>query len=143
LAAGLAGTSSGTAYVESIAGIRMGGRTGRAAMVTAACFLPCLFVGPLAAAVPNYATAPVLILVGVAMFGAVTRIAFDRLEVAVPAFVTVVQIPLTFSITQGILWGFVLHALLHQLVGRSREVTAGAWVLAVLSAALLALEHAR
>jgi adenine/guanine/hypoxanthine permease len=143
LAAGLAGTSSGTAYVESIAGIRMGGRTGRAAMVTAACFLPCLFVGPLAAAVPNYATAPVLILVGVAMFGAVTRIAFDRLEVAVPAFVTVVLIPLTFSITQGILWGFVLHALLHQLVGRSREVTAGAWVLAVLSAAPLALEHAR
>jgi AGZA family xanthine/uracil permease-like MFS transporter len=143
LTAGVFGTSSGTAYVESIAGIRMGGRGGTSAVVTAICFVPCLFIGPLAAAVPNYATAPVLILVGVAMFGTVTRIGFDRLEVAVPAFVTLVLIPLTFSITQGILWGFVLHALLHQLVGRGREVSLGAWGLAVVSAALLALEHAR
>jgi AGZA family xanthine/uracil permease-like MFS transporter len=143
LAAGLFGSSSGTAYVESIAGIRMGGRTGRAAVVTALCFVPCLFVAPLAAAVPTYATAPVLILVGAAMFGSVTRVGFDRLEVAVPAFATLVLIPLTFSITQGILWGFVLHALLHQLVGRGREVTAGAWGLAATSAALLLLEHFR
>jgi len=97
----------------------------------------------MAAAVPNYATAPVLMLVGVAMFGTVTAISFDRLEVAVPAFVTLVLIPLTFSITQGILWGFVLHALLHQLVGRAREVSLGSWGLAVVSAALLALEHLR
>jgi AGZA family xanthine/uracil permease-like MFS transporter len=143
LAAGLVGTSSGTAYVESIAGIRMGGRGGLTAVVTALCFVPCLFIAPLAAAVPNYATAPVLLLVGVSMFATVTRISFDRLEVAVPAFATLVLIPLTFSITQGILWGFVLHALLHQLVGRGREVTLGAWALAVVSAALLALEHAR
>ncbi len=143
LTAGLLGTSSGTAYVESIAGIRMGGRTGATAVVTAICFVPCLFVAPLAAAVPNYATAPVLILVGVAMFGSVTRITFDRLEIAIPAFATLVLIPLTFSITQGILWGFVLHAMLYQLVGRGREVTLGAWGLAVVSAALLALEHAR
>src|SRR4030095_794398 len=67
LGAGLAGTSSGTAYVESIAGIRMGARTGRASVVTALCFLPCFFIGPLAAAVPGYATAAVLILVGLAM----------------------------------------------------------------------------
>jgi AGZA family xanthine/uracil permease-like MFS transporter len=143
LTAGLVGTSSGTAYVESIAGIRMGGRTGLSAVVTALCFVPCLFVGPLAAAVPNYATAPVLLLVGVAMFGTVTRIGFDRLEVAVPAFATLILIPLTFSITQGILWGFVLHAVLHQLVGRGREVTPGAWTLAAVSAALLVMEHAR
>ena len=143
LTAGLLGTSSGTAYVESIAGIRMGGRTGVTAVVTAICFVPCLFVAPLAAAVPNYATSPVLILVGVAMFGSVTRITFDRLEIAIPAFATLVLIPLTFSITQGILWGFVLHAMLFQLVGRGREVTLGAWGLAVVSAALLALEHAR
>jgi len=143
LTAGLLGTSSGTAYVESIAGIRMGGRTGLSAVVTALCFVPCLFIGPLAAAVPNYATAPVLLLVGVAMFGTVTRIGFDRLEVAVPAFATLILIPLTFSITQGILWGFVLHALLHQLVGRGREVTLGAWILATVSGALLVLEHVR
>jgi AGZA family xanthine/uracil permease-like MFS transporter len=68
LGAGLAGSSSGTAFVESIAGIRMGGRSGRASVVTALCFLPCFFIAPLAAAVPDYATAPVLILVGLAMF---------------------------------------------------------------------------
>jgi AGZA family xanthine/uracil permease-like MFS transporter len=143
LSAGLFGTSSGTAYVESIAGIRMGGRTGLTAVVTALCFVPCLFIAPLAAAVPKYATAPVLLLVGASMFATVTRISFDRIEAALPAFATLILIPLTFSITQGILWGFVLHALLHQLVGRGRDVTVGAWALAVVSAALLALEHAR
>jgi len=143
LTAGLFGTSSGTAYVESIAGIRMGGRTGTTAVVTALCFVPCLFVGPLAAAVPAYATSPVLILVGVTMFATVTAIPFDRVEVGLPAFATLVLIPLTFSITQGILWGFVLHALLHQLVGRARDVSLGAWGLAVVSALLLALERAR
>lgn len=143
LTAGLFGTSSGTAYVESIAGIRMGGRSGTTAVVTALCFVPCLFVGPLAAAVPAYATSPVLILVGVTMFATVTAIPFDRVEVGLPAFATLVLIPLTFSITQGILWGFVLHALLHQLVGRARDVSLGAWGLAVVSALLLALERAR
>lgn len=143
LSAGLFGTSSGTAYVESIAGIRMGGRTGTTAVVTALCFVPCLFIGPTAAAVPDYATSPVLILVGVAMFGTVAAIPFDRIEVAVPAFATLVLIPLTFSITQGILWGFVLHALLYSIVGRGREVTPGAWGLAAVSTLLLALERAR
>jgi AGZA family xanthine/uracil permease-like MFS transporter len=143
LGAGLAGSSSGTAFVESIAGIRMGGRTGLTAVATALCFLPCFFIAPLASAVPNYATAPVLILVGVAMFGAVTAFEWDRLEVTLPAFATLVLIPLTLSITQGILWGFVLHAALHQIVGRGRDVTLGAWALAALSAALLVLEHSR
>ena len=110
LVAGLAGTSSGTAYVESIAGIRMGGRTGLTSVVTALCFLPCLFVAPLAGAVPTYATAPVLVL-----------------------------IPLTFSITQGILRGFILHALLYACVGRARDVPLVLWLPAALSAVLLFL----
>src|SRR5712691_1897092 len=67
----------GTAYVESIAGIRMGARTGLASVVTALCFVPCLFIAPLAAAVPAYATAPVLVLVGVAMFHTVTAVDFS------------------------------------------------------------------
>ena len=137
--AGLAGTSSGTAYVESVAGIRMGGRSGMASVVTALCFVPCFFVAPLAAAVPQYATAPVLVLVGVSMFQMVLHIDFARAEDAVPAFVTLVLIPLTFSITQGILCGFVLHALLYACVGRARELPASAWALAVLSAVLLGL----
>lgn len=142
LGAGLFGTSSGTAYVESIAGIRMGGRSGLTAVVTACCFLPCLFIAPLASAIPNYATSAVLILVGVAMFQSVTRVEFDRLEIAVPAFATLVLIPLTFSITQGILWGFILHAVLHAVAGKARAVTAAAWGLAAVSVVLLVIEHA-
>jgi AGZA family xanthine/uracil permease-like MFS transporter len=141
LGAGLFGTSSGTAYVESIAGIRMGGRSGVTAIVTALCFLPCLFVAPLAAAIPTYATSAVLILVGVAMFQAIGRVPFDRLEVGLPAFATLILIPLTFSITQGILWGFILHAMLHAVAGRAREVTPAAWGLAGVSTVLLVIEH--
>jgi AGZA family xanthine/uracil permease-like MFS transporter len=141
LASGLAGTSPGTAYVESIAGIRMGARTGRASVVTALCFVPCFFLGPLVAAVPGYATASVLILVGVAMFQSIAAIDFSRLEDALPAFVTVVLIPLTLSITQGILWGFLLHALLYGVAGRWREVSLTLWLLSALSAGLLLLGH--
>jgi AGZA family xanthine/uracil permease-like MFS transporter len=141
LGAGLFGTSSGTAYVESISGIRMGGRTGFTAVVTALCFLPCLFIAPVAAAVPNYATSAVLILVGVSMFHTVAGVEFGRLEIGVPAFATLILIPLTFSITQGILWGFILHAGLHLVVGRGRDVTAAAWGLAAVSVVLLVIEH--
>ena len=90
---------------------------------------------------PAYATSAVLILVGVAMFQSVTTVTFDRLEIAVPAFATLILIPLTFSITQGILWGFILHAALHVVAGRAREVTAAAWGLAMVSVALLVIEH--
>ncbi|MGE3403701.1 MAG: NCS2 family permease [Vicinamibacterales bacterium] len=140
LGAGLAGSSPGTAYVESVAGIRMGARTGRASVVTALCFLPCFFIAPLAAAVPNYATAPVLILVGVAMFQAVSDVSFTTLEDSLPPFVTLIIIPLTFSITQGLLWGFILHALLYALAGRARELPRAIWALAALSVGLLLLE---
>ena len=141
LGSGLAGTSPGTAYVESIAGIRMGARTGRASVVTALCFVPCFFLGPLAAAVPAYATGAVLILVGVSMFQSISTIDFSSIEDALPAFVTVVLIPLTLSITQGILWGFLLHALLYAVTGRWREVGLTLWILAALSAGLLLLGH--
>jgi adenine/guanine/hypoxanthine permease len=141
LGSGLAGTSPGTAYVESIAGIRMGARTGRASVVTALCFVPCFFLGPLAAAVPGYATAAVLVLVGVSMFQSMAKIDFGSIEDALPAFVTLVLIPLTLSITQGILWGFLLHALLYTIAGRWREVGVTLWVLSALSAVLLLLGH--
>jgi AGZA family xanthine/uracil permease-like MFS transporter len=139
LGAGLAGTSSGTAYVESIAGIRMGARTGRASVVTALASCPASFVGPLAAAAPGYATAAVLVLVGLSMFHSVTLLNFTSIEDSLPAFVTIVLIPLTLSITQGILWGFLLHALLYAVVGRAREVSPIMWALAVLSATLLVI----
>jgi AGZA family xanthine/uracil permease-like MFS transporter len=141
LGAGLAGSSPGTAYVESIAGIRMGARTGLASVVTALCFVPCFFLAPLAAAVPGYATSAVLVLVGVSMFQSIATIDYSSLEDALPAFVTVVLIPLTLSITQGILWGFLLQALLYAVAGRGREISVTLWLLAALSAALLLLGH--
>jgi AGZA family xanthine/uracil permease-like MFS transporter len=141
--AGLAGTSSGTAFVESIAGIQVGGRSGRASIVTALCFIPCLFIAPLAAAVPGYATAAVLVLVGLAMFQTVATLDFRTTEDSLPPFVTIVLIPLTLSITQGILWGFLLHALLYTAAGRRREVGAVLWALAALSVFLLVLESRR
>jgi AGZA family xanthine/uracil permease-like MFS transporter len=143
LGAGLMGTSSGTAYIESAAGIEMGGRTGWTAFFCALAFLPCFFLGPLAGMVPPYATAPVLVIVGALMFRSVTSIDFSRLEDAVPAFLTIALIPLTFSITQGILWGLVSHAALYALCGRRRDLSASALVLAAASAVLILLDHAR
>lgn len=141
LGAALVGTSSGTAYIESSAGVEAGGRTGRTSIVTALCFVPLLFVGPLAAMVPPWATAPVLVLVGAFMFRAVSALDLERLEDAVPAFLVIVLVPLTFSITKGILWGFLAHVILYALAGRGREVARGTWALAAISAALLVLER--
>ncbi|HZI59312.1 MAG TPA: NCS2 family permease [Pyrinomonadaceae bacterium] len=139
--AGLAGTSSGTAYIESIAGINVGGRTGLTAVFTALCFLPCFFLAPLAGMVPAYATAPVLVLVGAAMFKSVAAINFVKIEEGLPAFLTIILIPLTFSITQGILWGFIAHVGLYLVVGRRRDIHPVMYVLALIAVGLLVLEH--
>jgi AGZA family xanthine/uracil permease-like MFS transporter len=139
--AGLAGTSSGTAYIESVAGINSGGRTGLTSVFTALCFLPCFFLAPLAGMVPLYATAPVLILVGAAMFKSVGQINFTRIEEGLPAFLTIILIPLTFSITQGILWGFISHVGLYLATGRRKDVHPVMYVLAAVAIALLWLEH--
>jgi AGZA family xanthine/uracil permease-like MFS transporter len=141
MGAGVAGTSSGTAYIESIAGISMGGRTGMTSVFTALCFLPCFFIAPLAGMVPPYATAAVLILVGAAMFKSVGQIKFSKLEEGVPAFLTLILIPLTFSITQGILWGFISHVGLYLMVGRRREIHPVMYALALISIGLLVLER--
>jgi AGZA family xanthine/uracil permease-like MFS transporter len=143
LGAGLAGSSSGTAYIESIAGINVGGRTGLTSVFTALCFLPCFFLAPIAGIVPLYATAPVLILVGASMFKSVGQIAFSKIEEGLPAFLTIILIPKTFSITQGILWGFISHVGLYLLVGRRRDIHPVMFVLAVISIGLLLLEHVR
>jgi len=140
LGAGLAGTSSGTAYIESVAGVNVGGRTGLTSVFTALCFLPCFFIAPLAGMVPTYATAGVLVIVGVFMFSSVAALDFSRIEDALPAFLTIVLIPLTFSITQGILWGFISHAGLYTIAGRAREVGPAMYALALVSVGLLLLE---
>jgi AGZA family xanthine/uracil permease-like MFS transporter len=139
--AGLAGTSSGTAYIESIAGINSGGRTGLTSVFTALCFLPCFFLAPLAGMVPPFATTPVLVFVGAAMFKSVGSINFARIEEGLPAFLTIILIPLTFSITQGILWGFIAHVGLYLVVGRRKDVHPVMYVLAAVAIGLLVLEH--
>jgi len=139
--AGLAGSSSGTAFIESAAGIEMGGRTGMTSVFTALCFLPCFFFAPLAEMIPRYATAPVLIIVGALMFKSVTSLDLSRLEDTVPAFLTIVLIPLTFSITQGILWGIISQAALYLAVGRGSELKPTFYILAAVSVGLLFLER--
>ena len=140
LMGGLLGTSSGTAFVESTAGIEMGGRDGRTSVVTAICFLPFLFIGPAVAMVPAFATAPVLILVGALMFRSIGELSMEKLEESVPAFLTVVLMPLTFSITQGILWGFVSHVVLFLLAGRRRELSPMLIGIAVVASGLMVVE---
>lgn len=141
--AGLFGSSSGTAYIESVSGIEMGGRTGLTSVFTALCFLPCLFIAPLAGMVPLYATSGVLLLVGVFMFRSIKEISFENLEDAVPAFLTIILIPLTFSITQGILWGFVSHVALYLLAKRHKEIHPVMYALGLISIGLLLLEHGK
>jgi adenine/guanine/hypoxanthine permease len=143
LGAGLAGSSSGTAYIESAAGINMGGRTGMTSVFTALCFLPCFFLAPLAGMVPPYATASVLIMVGALMFRGVGQISFAKIEEGLPAFLTIILIPLTFSITQGILWGFISHVGLYLMVGRRRDIHPVMYALAFVSIGLLLLGHVK
>lgn len=110
-------------------------------MFTALCFLPCFFLAPLAGMVPAYATASVLILVGAAMCRSVGKISFAKIEEGLPAFLTIILIPLTFSIPQGILWDFISHVGLYLIVGRRREIHPMMYTLAAVSIGLLLLEH--
>jgi len=134
---GLFGTSSGTTYIESAAGIEEGGRTGLTAVVTGLLFLPFMFLSPLLAFIPAVATAPVLVLIGVFMAKPLTLLDWKNYEEAVPAFVAAVLIPLTYSITQGIVWGFLVYTFIKILVGKAREIH---WMLYIIDAfAILSL----
>lgn len=119
---GLFGCSSITSYVESAAGVGEGGRTGLSSLFTGLLFLLALFFTPLAAVVPVYATAPALILVGFLLIAGVRAITWDDLTTALPAFLIVVMIPFTFSISKGIGCGFIAYVLLKLLTGKAGEV---------------------
>lgn len=120
---GLLGTSSATSYIESATGIEEGGKTGLTAAVAGVLFLPFMFFSPLLSIVPATATAPALILVGVFMMKPVTRIAWTDFEEAIPAYLSLVLIPLTFSITQGIVWGFIAYTVLKIARGKWRRIS--------------------
>jgi adenine/guanine/hypoxanthine permease len=140
---GVFGTSAGTAYIESTAGIEAGGRTGWTSVVTALCFLPCFFLAPLVSMIPAYATAPVLVIVGVFMLRGITTLDLSKLEDAVPVLLTMIMIPLTFSITQGILWGFTSYTVMAIISGRGKELKPMMIGLSALSVFLLWMEHGR
>jgi len=126
------GTSTTTSYIESAAGISAGGRTGLTACVVAALFLLALFFAPLAGAVPAYATAPALLFVAVLMMSSLAQIDWDDLTVAAPVVVAALAMPLTFSIANGIAFGFIAWTAVKVLAGRWRELNPAMWVLSAL-----------
>jgi AGZA family xanthine/uracil permease-like MFS transporter len=126
----LLGTSTVTTYIESATGVSEGGRTGLTAVVVAFLFLLASFFSPLAGAVPMIATAPALIIVGVLMMRAAQEINWQDLTEAIPAFLTMIAMPLTFSIANGLALGFIFYALLKVLTGRWRDASPLVYVLA-------------
>ena len=130
-AGGAAGVSSNTSYIESSAGVAEGGRTGLTSVVVGILFLFAIFLAPLAGIVPPQATAPVLILVGFLMSGLIKGIDFGDFEEGFPALMTIVLMPLTFSITVGIGAGFVMHTLIKVVKGKTSEIHTLMWVVTV------------
>jgi AGZA family xanthine/uracil permease-like MFS transporter len=131
-AGGAASVSSNTAYIESAAGVGEGARTGLASVVTGVCFLIAMVVAPLVTLVPYEAATPALVLVGFLMMAQVKGIDFDDLEVAIPAFLTIILMPFTYSISAGIGAGFVSYALLKVVRGKARQVHPLLWVVSAL-----------
>ncbi|MGA9617628.1 MAG: NCS2 family permease [Serratia proteamaculans] len=132
VAGSFVGTSSVTAYIESSAGVSVGGRTGLTAVVTGILFLLVIFLSPLAGMVPAYAAAGALIYVGVLMTSSLARVKWDDLTEAVPAFVTAVMMPFSFSITEGIALGFISYCVMKLGTGRWREISPCVVVVALL-----------
>lgn len=126
------GTSTVTTYVESAAGVNAGGRSGLTSFVTAICFLLALVFAPVFLSIPGQATAPALFLVGVMMIVDIKKIHFEDYIDAIPCFVCIVFMPLTYSISDGILMGLISYVLLRILAGRWRELNIGMVILAIL-----------
>lgn len=126
------GTSSTTPYIESSAGVSAGGRTGLTAVVVGVMFLLCLFLAPLAQSVPSFATAPALLFVAVLMIQGVVHIEWDDITEAVPAFLTIVFMPFTYSIADGIAMGFISYALIKLFTGKAKNVPYMVWIVAIL-----------
>ena len=129
-AGSLLGTSSATAYVESASGVQAGGRTGLTALTVAVLFLACLFIAPLAGSVPAYATAPALLFVACLMLKELTEVEWDDSTEAIPAAVTAVMMPFTYSIANGLAFGFITYAAIKLFTGRVKDVHWMVWIIA-------------
>ena len=134
----LLGTSSMTTYLESATGIRAGGRTGLTALTVAALFLMCLFLEPLFASIPAFATAPALVFVAAGFLAPLKSIEWDDLASSVPVMLMAVLMPLTFSIAAGIAIGFLAYVVICLLSGRSAEINLGTWVITIFGCLWLA-----
>jgi adenine/guanine/hypoxanthine permease len=132
MAGALTGTSTVTSYIESAAGVAAGARTGLGNLAIATLFLGAMFCAPLVTAIPIYATAPALILVGALMCGAIARVRWNDFSEAVPAFLTLVSTPLTFSIATGLSLGLLSYTLVKLGTGKYREIRPLIWVLSIL-----------
>ncbi|HEX3571659.1 MAG TPA: NCS2 family permease [Acidobacteriaceae bacterium] len=128
----LAGTSTVTSYIESSAGVAAGGRTGVTAIVTGLLFLASIFIAPIVGALPDFATAPALVLVGVLMMAGAARITWNEPRVAIPAFLTIIMIPLTYSIATGLSFGIISFAGMELATGHGRRQHWMLYLLAVL-----------
>ncbi|CAN5234375.1 NCS2 family permease [soil metagenome] len=140
VAGGAASASSNTTYIESAAGVGDGARTGLASVVTGLLFLGALLVTPLVSVVPFEAASPALVIVGFLLLTQIRNIDFDDYAIAIPAFLTIVLMPFTYSITNGIGAGFISYALLKSTQGKGREVSPLLWVIAVLFVVYFAIE---
>ena len=126
------GTSTTTTYVESAAGVAQGGRSGLTALSVAGCFAVSLFFSPLFLSIPAAATAPALIIVGLLMLEAVKNIPFDDFSESIPAFICLLTMPLTYSISNGILLGMISYVLMNMICGKFKKITPIMYILAVL-----------
>ena len=140
VAGGVSSASSATTYVESASGIGDGARTGLASVTTGLLFVITIFLSPLAQFVPSEAATPALVIVGVLMMGQIKNIDFGNFEIAVPAFLTIVLMPFTYSITNGIGAGFITYVILQIAVGKVRKVHLLLWAVSILFAIYFAIE---
>jgi AGZA family xanthine/uracil permease-like MFS transporter len=134
------GTSTITSYIESAAGIEEGGRTGLTSLVTGICFFLALLFVPIVGIVPKYATAPALVMVGLFMMKEIKRIDFDNLEESLPAFIIIVMIALSYSISTGLAFGFSSFVVIKAVLGKARDVKPTMWVIAILSVFFLTMD---
>lgn len=128
----ITGTSTITSYIESAAGVAAGARTGLSNLLVAALFLVAIFFAPVATAIPGFATAPALILVGALMIQSVAHVKWDEFSDAFPAFVTILATPLTFSIATGLSLGLISYTVVKIAAGKIREISALLWILTAL-----------
>ena len=128
----LAGTSTVTSYVESAAGVSEGGRTGLTAVVIALLFILAIVFAPIVGFIPIQAAAPALIIVGVLMMTEIVHIDFSNFTEAFPAFLTIIMMPLTYSIAQGLAFGFISYTVINLISGKNEENNAVTYTLTVL-----------